>query len=139
MSDKYWWSLRKTLTIIYVEYAHAHAKLFATDAQLQKGPPVALKLDLEKNLRTRFTGSGTYVDAVELAGGEIGQLTRVEISDDQIRKQLGRILSRAEERVPPWQLFLKLRGLHEFTVQPEYRVSGEHRTLVLHVLECHRQ
>jgi hypothetical protein len=135
MKDEYWCPIRKTTSIISVEYGHAHATLFATDVHVQEGPPFAIRLDLEKNLRTRHTETSTYLDAAELARGEIFRLKLVELDDDHVIEGLSRSLQHAENTEGPWRLVLYLRGRHEFTVKPEFQKTGGHRSLALRVIE----
>lgn len=134
MNDEHWSPIRKTTSIISVEYGYTHGSLFATDVEVQEGPPFAIKLDLEKNLRTRHTGTGTYLDAADLAGGEIRRLKWVVLDDSHVMEGLRRTLEHAEDIATPWRLFLLLRGRHEFAVEPEFRKTGGHKSLILRVL-----
>ena len=43
-----WLTLRKTGTLIHVEWAHSHAKLYATNTELRKGPPITIVLTLKR-------------------------------------------------------------------------------------------
>jgi hypothetical protein len=134
MNDDYWWPIRKTASIISVEYGYTHATLFATDVQVQEGPPFAIRVSLEKNLLARHTGTGTYLDAAELARGEIRRLKWVVLDDSHVIEGLSRILEQAEDIEAPWRLFLDLRGRHEFAVEPEFQRTGGHQSLILSVI-----
>jgi hypothetical protein len=57
MVNDHWRSVRETTTQVHVEYGPASATLFATEIRLRRGPPIALALSLEGNLRTRTRGS----------------------------------------------------------------------------------
>ncbi len=135
MADQRWWSLRKTTSQIYVEYDHTHATLFATDVRMQKGPPIAIGLDLEKNVRTHHTSVGTYVDAKALADGAIRQLKRVELHDEHVLTGLRHFLRDTGSETAPWRLIVRLKGRHEFSVKPEYRNQGQGGVLILRVVE----
>jgi|SRR5215203_889015 len=106
MRHEDWWPIRKTTSIISVEYGHTHATLFATDVRVHEGPPFAIGFDLEKNLRTRHTGTGTYLDAEELARGEIRQLKWVVLDDAHVMEGLSSALRHAESTEAPWRLLL---------------------------------
>ena len=120
--DSHWWSLRKGITHIHVTYGHDYdTTLFATDVQMQKGPPVAIRVDLERNLRTRAKGVSTFVDALDLAeGGRINTLKRVDFRDAHILERLRRHLHYTENKTTPWRLLINLEREHEFAVEPEY-------------------
>lgn len=133
MKHEDWWPIRKTTSIISVEYGHTQATLFATDVRVHEGPPFAIRLDLEKNLRTRHTGTGTYLDAEELAGGEIRRLKWVVLDDTHVMEGLRSSLEHAESTEAPWRLVLDLRGRHEFAVEPELQRAGGHTSLLLRV------
>ena len=117
MVDDHWRSIRKTTTQVHVEYGPAHATLFATDIRLRLGPPIALALSLESNLRTRHKGVGTYIDAKSLADGQITALTRLQLLDAKVIADVESALNDAEARARPWQLIVELDGKHEFQVQ----------------------
>ena len=97
--DSHWWSLRKAVTHIHVTYGHDYDRtLFATDVQMQKGPPIAIRVDLERNLRTRVKGVGTFVDALDLAEGRINTLKRMDFRDAHIFERLRRHLRYTENK-----------------------------------------
>ena len=132
--DSHWWSLRKAVTHIHVTYGHDYDRtLFATDVQMQKGPPIAIRVDLERNLRTRVKGVATFVEALDLAEGRIKTLKRMDFRDAHILERLRRHLHYTENKTTPWRLLINLGGEHEFAVEPEYsepdhlvlRVTGE--------------
>lgn len=133
MVDNPWWPIRKTATLLYLEYGHTHARLFATNIEARPGPPVEIRLDLEKNLRTRFTGPGTCTNATELASGEIKRLKRLDLDDKFALNNLSALLRNAEDISPPWHLTLNLRGHHIFNATPELKEAGNHRTLIFKI------
>jgi hypothetical protein len=90
--------------------------VFATYLKMRKGPPVTLALSLEKNLRTRSTGVGTYVDTKALADGGLRELRLVQISDNQVLAGLRHYLQHTEDRTTPWRPLVELRGEHAFDV-----------------------
>ncbi|MEX2376732.1 MAG: hypothetical protein WD848_01725 [Dehalococcoidia bacterium] len=102
---------------------------------MQKGPPVTIELDLGKNLRTRNTDEYTYIDAMELAEGEITRLEQLSLNDPHVMKGLTRLLRDAEPSVTPWRLAVNLKGRHEFDVHPEIRGREEATDLRLRVVE----
>ena len=93
-------------THIHVTYGHDYdTTLFATDVQMQKGPPVAIVSILERNLRTRAKGVSTFVDALDLAeGGRINTLKRIDFRDAHILERLRRHLHYTENKTTPWRL-----------------------------------
>jgi hypothetical protein len=112
MTDDGWWDLRKGSTFVYIECGGTHATLHTTDIRMRKGPPVTVDLSLEKNLRSRNTQVGTYIDAQALAAGAIRGLTRLEVSDDHALAGLEHHLKHTQDAAPPWRLILNLRGQH---------------------------
>jgi hypothetical protein len=128
--DKQPWSLRKGVTHINVQHGHSDSALFATDAKFVEGPPIAIMLDLETNLRTRSKTSGTYIDAKKLAE-EIDTLKRLEVHDGGIVDRLRHHLQYTKDQKTPWQLALNLQGEHKFAVEPEFRGAN---TLVFKVV-----
>jgi hypothetical protein len=81
MVDNHWWSLRKGSSLVYIVYGlNPGAKLYATNLQMQKGPPVTISMDLGSNLRKRSKLSNLRIDAEDLAE-KIGELKRIELSD----------------------------------------------------------
>jgi len=131
MTDKLWRRLRKGTSLIYVEYGLTPATLFATDVRMQKGPPITIGLDLGKNLRTRNIQENTYIDAKELADGEMRRLKRMELHDAYVLTHLRRFLRDTNYGAAPWRLVVSLEGQHEFPVEAQLR-GGD---LILRVVE----
>jgi hypothetical protein len=131
--DKHWWSLRKGTTSLHVEWEPgAYGTVFAIEARMRKGPPVTLAFNLDKNFRTRHTGTGTYVDAQALADGGIARLKLVQVFDDTTVERLRFHLEHTEDDSPPWRLLLMLRGReHVFDVDREFRPWGQGEHLFL--------
>lgn len=84
----------------------------------RKGPPVAISVDLDRNLRTRAKGVSTFVDTLDLAEGRINTLKRMDFRDANILERLRRHLHYTENKTTPWRLLINLE--HEFAVEPEY-------------------
>ena len=64
----------------------------------RKGPPVAISVDLDRNLRTRAKGVSTFVDALDLAEGRINTLKRMDFRDAHIFERLRRHLRYTENK-----------------------------------------
>jgi hypothetical protein len=126
----YWDPVRKTSTIVHVSYDHTTATLFAEDIRVRPDDPFDISIDLGKNLRTRHKGVGTYLDARDLADGEIATLQSVRIDDDQVYERIERHVGCLDSVPKIWRLHIELEGSHWFNVRPEAR--GRH-CLVLHV------
>lgn len=127
----YWDTLRKTYILVHVSYGYANATLFAENIRVRAGDPFDVSVDLNKNLRTRHKGVGTYVDASDLARGEMSTLKTLRIDDDQIIDRIGRHLEHVDENPKTWRLHVALEGSHWFVVRPEVR--GPHESLWLHI------
>jgi hypothetical protein len=50
----YWFTLRKTSSIIHVAYDHTNATLFAESVRVRADDPFDVSIDLNKNLRTHI-------------------------------------------------------------------------------------
>ena len=126
-----WFAIRKTMTIVHVEYEHATATLFAENIRVCPEDPFEIGVDLNKNLRSRSKGVSTYVDAKDLAAGRLRTLRSIQIDDDQV---LDRLCSHLEHLGKPperWRLLVDLEGMSWFTIRPQLRGN---RSLILNVL-----
>lgn len=133
--DDFWWPLRKTYIIVYLTYGHAHAKLFAENIQVRPGDTFEVSVDLTKNLRTRSKGSSTYVDARDLADGQIRELKTIQIDDHGVLNDISNHLGQLEGTPTMWRLRVQLDGSeHWFTVEPSYRESNAYEALTFTVL-----
>lgn len=128
MVDDHWRSIRKTTTQVHVEYGPAYATLFATDIRLRRGPPVALALSLESNLRTRNKSVGTYIDARSLANGQITALSRLQLLGSNVIADVESALNDAEARALPWQLIVELDGKHHSKSSLRFRTCPPARS-----------
>jgi len=126
----YWDPARKTSAIVHVAYDHTTATLFAEHIRIRASEPFDIGGDLNKNLRTRYKSVGTYIDAKELAAGEIGTLQSIQVDDDQVYERIGRPVQRLDDVPETWRLHVGLRGSHWLIVRPE--AGGEH-SLIFHV------
>jgi hypothetical protein len=105
-----WTSLKKGGASLYVAYGKTFTNnLFGYDARFRSEPSFEISLDLNQNLRTRNKTTNTYIDARDLADGDIDQLKLVQIVDDGL-----------------------LGGRHLFRVKPEPDDPGS--SLYLRVL-----
>jgi hypothetical protein len=137
----YWDTLRKTTTIVIVEREHTHDKLFAENIRVRvddDAPMLDVSVDLEKNLRTRAKGVGTYIDAMQLAehlaAGRTSDFKSVTIDDRGVLDRLQRILQCMKGDPPDvWRLHVALRGDYWFVVRPEYRHTHAYKSLTFRV------
>lgn len=125
-----WIPIRKTSTLLHVDYSYTTATLFAEAIQIRVGDHFDLSIDLNKNLHGRDKDAGTYIDARELADGEIRHLSAIQIDDDDIVKRIGRWAMRSGSAPKSWRLRIDLQGTSWFVVRPE--IQGDH-VLVLKV------
>jgi len=128
-----WFPIRKTSTIVHVEYDHATATLFAENICVRPEDPFDISVDLNKNLRTRHKSVGTYMDARNLAAGRLRTLHSIQIDEEHV---LDRLCSHLEHfgKVPEkWRLLVNLEGMSWFTIRPQLRGN---RSLVLNVLSA---
>lgn len=126
----HWFPIRKTTVIVHVGYGSTYADVFADDIRVRADDPFDISIDLNRGLRSRSKGVGTYLDARELADGEIDNLTSVQISEKQVYEGIDSHLNSLDETPKTWRLHVSLEGSHWFEVRPEVRA---HHTLVLHV------
>jgi len=128
-----WKKLKKSGVSLHVEYGETFANdLYGYDAKFRTGPPFEISLDLNRNLRTRNKTTNTYVDAQELADGDINQLKLVQIIDEGLFGRLASEIQATGGSSAVWTLAIELGGRHIFQVKPERDDPGE--TLYLHVL-----
>lgn len=130
------WDTGKGSTLLYLEYGHTFSNnIFGHNSRIwSEGPAVEIRLDLNPNLRGRSKETGTFLDARELADGGIAQLKLVDITDQRLFEQLGRLLKSLEDRPLSWWLTLELEGDRRFEVLPEVQGDGVGQSLVLRVV-----
>jgi hypothetical protein len=126
-----WTSIRKTSTFVHLSYGYATATLFAEDIRIRAADPFDVSIDLSKNLRTRHKSVGTYVDARELADGELRSLRSVQIDDERVIERIASHVQHLETVPAIWRLRVELEGSSWFRIQPE--VHGG-QSLILQVL-----
>lgn len=120
---------------VYLAFAHTFSNnIFAYNTRLRDEPELEIRVDLNPNLRGRSKDTNTYLDATELADGDIEQLTLYQTEDEMLIKALDRTLSRLGGSPDTWRLTLELKGDHSFLVKPEVRTSGALVSLFLNVV-----
>ena len=117
-ANGFWWPIRKSPTLVYLESARTSAGLYASNLKLQAGPPIAIAFDLEDSLQSQHAGSTLEAGAKALAEGEIKGLQLVQLADAHVVGTIRRRLRDAPDTAPPWRVVITLRGRHEFTVDP---------------------
>jgi hypothetical protein len=120
-----WKILKKGAVPIRIEFGSDFTdNLSCKDAQVRTEPCIELSLDLNANLRVQNRSTNTYSDASELVGGQLKSLKTVQITDEQIIRELTRELKRhpqTSDMPSEWNLIINLEGRHAFRVQPEWR------------------
>ncbi len=72
-------------------------------------------------LLTHITSSNSYVDAKELADGQIARLEFVQIDDERIVAQLRDVLDNPSK---DWMVTIELGRSHSFTARPKLENSS---------------
>ena len=133
----YWESLRKGTVIVHVEREHTNDTLFADNIRLRvdEGTPMLdVSVDLNKGLRSRSKGVGTYLDAKELSRQRLADFKSLKIDESAIVERIGRALNHFKDDVPQvWRLHVALEGDYWFNVRPEYHKVHDYRSLTLNV------
>ena len=131
----YWKTARKGSTGIHVSYGHTFSNnLYAENSRVwSEGPDIEIRLDLNGNLRSRTKQDNMYMDARELADGEIDRLELLQIDHDRLLDTLRRALKGFAGEPQTWYLTVELKGDHRFEVEPELRREGQWQSLFLHV------
>ena len=113
-----WNSLRKTAAHVYPEHDHSYTNnLHADHIKAQIVDDVAtVSFDLNANLKTNNKQQFSYVDAKELADGEISTLKSLQCDDDKVITTLASILQAQSSPPSAWQLVVELAGAHTFSV-----------------------
>lgn len=125
-----WMSVRKGSTHLHVSYGHTFSNnLSGYDTQIRVEPTFEIRLDLSPNLRTRSKQSNTYLDARDLADGEIARLKLLQVYDDRLLEAIARSMRRLSAPPRTWTLTLFLSKEWSFVVTPELRAHS----LLLHV------
>lgn len=120
----FWESLRKGTSIVLVETEHTTDKVFAVSIRLREDDEARARdvsLDLNKSLRTRSKGVGTYLDARRLADGAIAKIKGITIDERGVLDGLRAKLTHMDEQPTTWRMHVALAGDHWFLVKPEYR------------------
>ena len=128
-------TLRKTKTHVSLQYAHSFTNnLFAENTAAEAAETITLSFDLNCNLRGRNKQTNTYVDARDLADGDIDELESLQFDDKRVIQRISDMLSRYDEVPETWRLIVQLDGEHRFDVRPEYRKQHEYQSITLHVV-----
>ena len=115
-----WLSLKKGGFSLHVAYAGTYTNnLYGYDARVRIRPTVEISLDLNRNLRTKNKSENGYIDARELADGEIDQLEVVQICDERVIDRLAGAVEMADNPASEWGLTIELEGQHKFRVRPD--------------------
>ena len=115
-----WLSLKRGGSSLHVAYADTYTNnLYGYDARVRIRPTVEISLDLNRNLRTKNKSENGYIDARELADGEIDQLEVVQICDERVKDRLAEAVEMADNPASEWGLTIELEGQHKFRVWPD--------------------
>ncbi|HEY7293007.1 MAG TPA: hypothetical protein VH583_24435 [Vicinamibacterales bacterium] len=108
-----WFTLKKGAEAISIIYANGETTVFAEDAAIEAADPFGIRLDLNKNLRSRNKQENTYIDANDFLE-HVHTLKSVQLFDAtfiaKVRAQLQRIKPTGAH------LRLLLNGEHAFDV-----------------------
>jgi hypothetical protein len=123
-----WRVLRKGPASLHIAYAGTFTNnLSSYNSRVRTEPSVELSLDLNPNLRAKNKSTNSYVDAKELADGQIAHLEFLQIDNDGIVQRLGDILNNGSIN---WTVTIELESTHCFSAQPKL----ENGSLFLYVV-----
>lgn len=129
-------TLRKTKAHVSLTYGHTFTNnLYAENIAAGIDDTVTVSFDLDCNLRTRNKQTNTYVDARDLADGDIARLETLQFDDDGVLKRISKMLDGIDPLPETWRLIILLDGKHEFDVRPEYNKINNYGSLTLAVIE----
>lgn len=132
-----WTTVRKGSDHLYIAYGHTFTNnLFGHNLQFRTEPEFELRFDLSPSLRSRNKQSNAYIDARELADGEIAQLELVQFDDQKALQIFAAAIKRMPERPKTWKLTLHLDRDWSFTVKPELKGPSGSESLLLHVVNA---
>ena len=103
------------------EPAHRLCRAFTNNlrshnTRFRAQPSTEISLDLNPNLRSQNKSTNSYVDARELADGQIESLEFVQIDDERIVLGLSDVLEHLSNN---WIVTIELDGTHSFTARPK--------------------
>lgn len=128
-------TIRKTKTHVSCQYAHSFTNnLFAENTAAEATDTLTLSFDLNFNLRGRNKQTGTYVDARDLADGDIDGLESFQFDEKRVLERIFDMLMRYEKLPKIWQLIVQLDGEHRFNVRPEYSKQHACQSITLYVV-----
>lgn len=117
-----WRRIRKGPDSVYLEYGHTHATLLATDLKYRVGPPFAVSIDLNGNLRGR-SETGTKIDARGLADGELADLHFLQfLMEDAV--SIARAFNDHADDSGQVELHIELSGHHRFQTRAEAKADS---------------
>jgi hypothetical protein len=112
-----WRILRTGPASLHIAYAGTFTNnLRSHNTRFRAQPATEISLDLNPNLRSQNKSTNSYVDARELADGQIRNLEFIQIDDERIVRGLGDALEDLSEN---WILTIELDGTHSFTARPK--------------------
>lgn len=129
-------TIRTTKAHVSLTYARTFTNnLYAENISAGIDETVTLSFDLNCNLRTRNKQTNTYVDARNLADGDIARLETLQFDDDGVLKHISKMLNGIDPLPEIWRLIILLDREHEFDVRPEYNKINNYGSLTLTVIE----
>tara|TARA_A100000171_G_C2105560_1_gene132119 strand:- start:143 stop:559 length:417 start_codon:yes stop_codon:yes gene_type:complete len=128
-------TLRKTKAHVSLHYQHSFSNnLYAENIAAEIAETITLSFDLNCNLRGRNKQTNTYVDAKDLADGDIDELETFQFDDKRVIERISEMASRLNATPEIWRLIVQLDGEYRFDVRPEYREQHTYRSITLHVI-----
>ena len=117
-----WRVLRKGPASVHIAYAGTFTNnLRSYNTRIRTQPSIEISLDLSPNLKSQDKSSNSYVDAKELADGQIARLEFVQIDDERIVAQLRDVLDNPSK---DWMVTIELGRSHSFTARPKLENSS---------------
>jgi len=112
-----WKVLRKGPASVHIAYAGTFTNnLRSYNTRVRTQPSIQISLDLSPNLKSQDKSSNSYVDARELADGQIARLEFVQINDERIVAELHDVLDNPSK---DWTVTIELGRSHSFTARPK--------------------
>jgi hypothetical protein len=112
-----WRILRKGPASLHIAYAGTFTNnLRSHNTRFRAEPSTEISLDLNPNLRSQNKSANSYVDARQLADGQIRSLEFIQIDDERVVRGLGDAL---EDLSNNWILTIELDGTYSFKARPK--------------------
>lgn len=126
--------LKKSKVHIHVTWSSSFSNnLCAENIQYRFVDDFEICLDLNCNLRKRNKQTNTYIDASELAKGDIHELELIQFSDRTVAKGIIAVLNASNKDPNKWVLKILLDGEYSFIVKPLIRQIGSSYNINLEV------